>query len=192
MSEKDPNVQSDFMIEKIKERPVNKGKLIRRMLLTAAMAVIFGLVACFTFLALEPVLSGWMNPEKDLPKIYFPEETEEMLPEEMLLENIPDTSLTGNSGIEADPSEQGTETGEVELEEEQIQKILSEINLSVVNYRQMYSALSEYTKTLQKSMVTLTGVTSRTDWLNDVNESTNRASGIIIYNNSVDLFILTD
>ena len=192
MSEKDPNVQSDFMIEKIKERPVNKGKLVRRMLLTAAMAVIFGLVACFTFLALEPVLNGWMNPEKDLPKIYFPEETEEMLPEEMLLENIPDTSLTGNSGIEADPSEQGTETGEVELEEEQIQKILSEINLSVVNYRQMYSALSEYTKTLQKSMVTLTGVTSRTDWLNDVNESTNRASGIIIYNNSVDLFILTD
>ena len=192
MSEKDPNVQSDFMIEKIKERPVNKGKLVRRMLLTAAMAVIFGLVACFTFLALEPVLNGWMNPEKDLPKIYFPEETEEMLPEEMLLENIPDTSLTGNTGIEADPSEQGTETGEVELEEEQIQKILSEINLSVVNYRQMYSALSEYTKTLQKSMVTLTGVTSRTDWLNDVNESTNRASGIIIYNNTVDLFILTD
>ncbi len=192
MSEKDPNVQSDFMIERIKERPVNKGKLIRRMLLTAAMAVIFGLVACFTFLALEPVLNGWMNPEKDLPKIYFPEETEEMLPEEMLLENIPDTSLTGNSEIEADPSEQGTETGEVELEEEQIQKILSEINLSVVNYRQMYSALSEYTKTLQKSMVTLTGVTSRTDWLNDVNESTNRASGIIIYNNTVDLFILTD
>ena len=192
MSEKDPNVQSDFMIEKIKERPVNKGKLVRRMLLTAAMAVIFGLVACFTFLALEPILNGWMNPEKDLPKIYFPEETEEMLPEEMLLENIPDTSLVGSSTEGEDPSEQGSETGEVKLEEEQIQKILSEINLSVVNYRQMYSAMSEYTKNLQKTMVTLTGITSRTDWLNDVNESTNRASGIIIYNNSVDLFILTD
>ena len=192
MSEKDPNVQSDFMIEKIKERPVNKGKLVRRMLLTAAMAVIFGLVACFTFLALEPILNGWMNPEKDLPKIYFPEETEEMLPEEMLLENIPDTSLVDSSTEGEDPSEQGSETGEVKLEEEQIQKILSEINLSVVNYRQMYSAMSEYTKNLQKTMVTLTGITSRTDWLNDVNESTNRASGIIIYNNSVDLFILTD
>ncbi|MBR6478484.1 MAG: serine protease [Lachnospiraceae bacterium] len=192
MSEKDPNVQSDFMIEKIKERPVNKGKLVRRMLLTAAMAVIFGLVACFTFLALEPILNGWMNPEKDLPKIYFPEETEEMLPEEMLLENIPDTSLVSSSTEGTDPSEQGSETGEVKLEEEQIQKILSEINLSVVNYRQMYSAMSEYTKNLQKTMVTLTGITSRTDWLNDVNESTNRASGIIIYNNSVDLFILTD
>ena len=40
MSEKEPNVQSDFMIEKIKERPINKGKLVKRMLLTAAMAVI--------------------------------------------------------------------------------------------------------------------------------------------------------
>ena len=88
MPEKDPNVQSDFMIEKIKERPINKGKLVRRMLLTAAMAVIFGLVACFTFLALEPVLNKWMNPEEELPKVYFPEETEEMSPEEMLLESI--------------------------------------------------------------------------------------------------------
>ena len=47
-----------FMIEKIKERPVNKKKLLRRTLITASMAVIFALVACFTFLVLEPVISN--------------------------------------------------------------------------------------------------------------------------------------
>ena len=55
--------EKKFMIEKIKERPVNKKKLLRRTLITASMAVIFGLVACFTFLVLEPVISNWLYPE---------------------------------------------------------------------------------------------------------------------------------
>ena len=78
MAENETNSQSDFMIEKIKERPINKRKLILRTLTTVLLAIIFGLVACFTFLALEPVLSRWMNPKEELPKVYFPEEKEEM------------------------------------------------------------------------------------------------------------------
>ena len=57
--------EKNFMIEKIKERPVNKKKLLRRTLITASMAVIFGLVACFTFLVLEPVISNWLYPEEE-------------------------------------------------------------------------------------------------------------------------------
>ena len=41
-----------FMIEKIKERPLNKTRLVRRTLVTAVMAVIFGLIACVTFILL--------------------------------------------------------------------------------------------------------------------------------------------
>ena len=51
--------EKKFMIEKIKERPVNKKKLLRRTLITASMAVIFGLVACFTF---RPDLPGIPRP----------------------------------------------------------------------------------------------------------------------------------
>ena len=199
MSEKDPNVQSDFMIEKIKERPINKAKLIRRMLITAAMAVIFGLVACFTFLGLEPVLNRWMNPEEELPKVYFPEETEEMSPEEMLLESISmmdptEESSSAEEGTEdsSDPEDPYSKAQNEGLTEERIQEILSEMKLGVVNYRQMYAAMTEYTKNLQKSMVTLTGITSRVDWFNDVNESTNKSSGIIIFNNTKELLILTN
>ena len=46
MPENGQEKQSDFMIEKIKERPLNKKKLLRRTVITACMAVIFGLVAC--------------------------------------------------------------------------------------------------------------------------------------------------
>ena len=57
--------QNDFMVEKIKVKPVNKKKLIRRTLITISMAIIFGMVACITFLVLEPVFSNWLNPEEE-------------------------------------------------------------------------------------------------------------------------------
>lgn len=190
MAEKDPNAQSDFMIEKIKERPINKGKLVRRMLFTAAMAVLFGLVACVIFLSLEPILSRWMNPEKELPKIYFPEETEEMSPEEMLIESPQETVAPTNPPVVRGPEEMDPYAPE--LTEEQIRDILSQIQLDQINYRQMYNAMSEYARQMQKSMVTLTGITSRVDWFDNVNEMKNRASGIIIVNNTKELMILTD
>ena len=40
-----PSVQAEFMREKIKQKPVNKKKLLRRTVITAVMAVVFGLVA---------------------------------------------------------------------------------------------------------------------------------------------------
>ena len=183
MPDKEPNSQSEFMIEKIKERPINKKKLVFRTLITVAMAVIFGLVACFTFLALEPILNNWMNPKEELPKIYFPEESEEMTPEDMLSGNISDS-------IEDDPSLQDSDN--LELNDEEIQQIVGRVRLTLPHYRQMYSALANYSVILQKSVVTLTGIQSHVDWLNDINESENRSSGVIIANNTQELLILTD
>lgn len=180
MPETEQNKQSDFMIEKIKERPVNKKKLLRRTIITAAMAVIFGLIACLTFLILEPVFNNWLYPEEDPPIIVFPEETDEMLPKDMVVEE--ETK---------EPSLQET-VESVILEEEQIRKILSNISLDVNNYKQLYKSLSEYSSGLVKSMVTVTGVTSDTDWFNTVYESKNQTSGAIIYNNGKELVILAD
>ena len=50
MPDLEQKAQNDFVIEKIKVKPVNKKKLMRRMVITVALAVIFGLVACVTFL----------------------------------------------------------------------------------------------------------------------------------------------
>ena len=82
------NEQKEFIIEKIKERPVNRKKLMRRTITTAAMAVIFGLIACFTFLILEPIISNWLYPEEEPEQIQLQEElvSEEMHPEDMMLE----------------------------------------------------------------------------------------------------------
>lgn len=186
MPEKESNLpQSDFMIEKIKERPISRRKLLRRTLITVAMAVIFGLVACFTFFALEPVLSNWMNPKETLPPVYFPEEKEEMSPEEMMSDNIPPEASPSPNGNPENPEG-------ITLSEEQIQNIFAAVRLDLTNYGQLYSALSDYTAELKKSMVTLTGISSRVDWFNDINESAKRSSGIIIANNTKELLILAD
>ena len=52
----------EFLQEKIKERPIDKKKLLQRTVITASLALLFGLVACLTFLLLEPVLNNWLYP----------------------------------------------------------------------------------------------------------------------------------
>lgn len=185
MAEKEPSPQSDFMIERIKERPISKTKLFRRTVITIVMAILFGLVACFTFFALEPVLSNWMNPKEEPPQIFFPEEVDEKSPEDMLSDNNSPDNNSNPAGVSWDSE------GLI-LEEQQILEILSEVHLNLENYDQLYDALAEYAQTLQKTMVTLTGISSRVDWFNDVDESANRSSGVIIANNTQELLILTD
>lgn len=179
MPEEEQKSQSSFMIEKIKERPINKKKLIRKTLTTALMAVMFGLIACVTFLLLEPILSNWIYPEEEPQVIIFPEDLDEMTPEQMLSENMQQEN-------------QNSDNGEVSLEQEQIQEILDEIAIDTDSYRQMYSVLSHYVSELNRCMVTITGVTSNIDWFNDVQESSNQTSGAIVANNGRDLLIITE
>lgn len=182
--------QDNFMIEKIKQRPINKRRLIRRTLITASMAVIFGLIACFTFLILEPVISNWLYPEEKPEAIIFPEEPEEMLPEEMLEEYIqPSPSPTPTP---VPDSEENMESERVELDEEQVQEILDHVVLDMDDYQQLYKVLSGYVEQLSRYMVVVTGTNSSTDWFANVYESKRDTSGTIIGNNGKELLILTD
>lgn len=183
MAERQQDNQSDFLVEKIKQRPINRRKLIRRTILTASMAVIFGLIACFTFLVLQPVINNWLYPEEEPDVVVFPEDQEEMLPEEMLAENLPAES--------PEPTEE-PESAPVELEQEQIEKILSSVVLNKQNYQELYAALADYVTDLERSMVTVTALSSNIDWFNTVQESKNQTSGIIINNNGIELLILTN
>lgn len=177
---KESDSQRDFMVEKIKERPMNRRRLFRRTLITAAMAVVFGTIACVTFLILEPVISNWLYPEEEPAPIVFPEDQEEMNPEDMLSENI------------QDDNEHETDGNKNPIEQAQLNDILSNIILNKDNYRQIYSALSIYVAEMNHSIVTVTGVSSNIDWFNNVEESKNQSSGIIIANNGRELLALAD
>ncbi|MCI8798990.1 S1C family serine protease [Acetatifactor muris] len=195
MSDLKQNNQNDFITEKIKVRPVNKKKLIRRTIITISMAIIFGLVACVTFLVLEPVISNWLYPKKEpeTQTVRFPEDKEEMSPEEMLAENLPTESPEPTPEPTPTPEPvQDPEEGKVVLGEEQVQEILSQVTLDLKHYKEMYAALSVYAEELSCYIVTVTAVTSNIDWLNDVQESRNQCSGVIVSENGLELLILTD
>lgn len=192
MSDKESGNQNDFMIEKIKQRPINRKKLIRRTILTASMAVIFGMIACVTFLVLEPVINNWLYPEEEPQVIVFPEDQKEMSPEEMLAENLPTESPV--------PTEE-PETGGNTLEQEQIDEILSHVTLDKDSYIQLYEGLHHFIydtedvsgkPSISQYMVTIRGISSNIDWFNNVQESDSHASGVIIADNGKDFLILVD
>lgn len=210
MPDKEQNNQSDFLIEKIKTRPINRKKLIRRTVITAAMAVIFGLIACVTFLVLEPIISNWLYPEEDPQYVIFPEDQEEMSPEEMLAENLPAESPSPTpQAEETDPdSELDPEQMQEDAQEQvlrQMQELLDSVELGVDDYMQLYSALQdiiyhdrfsedgeEYTAALSQHIVTVRGVTSNIDWFDNVQESSNQTSGVIVADNGKELLILVN
>ncbi len=171
-----PSVQSDFLREKMKQRPVNKKKLLRRTIVTAVMAVVFSIVACLTFLLLEPVINNWLYPPEEAKEVQFPEETitEEMNPEDMLTEEEPE---------EEDP---------IELVDEQIRELLSQVTFGLEEYGNVYQELSELAQKVSRAIVTVTGVTSDVDWFNNTYESEAVASGVIVANNGRAMLVLVN
>ena len=176
-----PSVQTEFMREKIKQKPVNKKKLLRRTVITAVMAVVFGLVACFTFLVLEPVISNRLYPEEEPKEVAFPEETpiEEMKPEDMLV-------------TEADAEPQTPDQVDLEMVDEQIQEVLSQVDrdFTLEDYQSIYGELRTLADDACRAVVTVAGVTSDVDWFNNIYENVASASGVIVANNEKALLIL--
>lgn len=161
----------DFMREQIKERPINKKKLLRRTIITASMAVVFGLVACLTVLVLEPVINNWLYPEEKPEQVVLPQETEEMLPEDMVLD---DTQLQ--------QEEEPEHPIEIQTKEED----------GLVSQKKIYDRMREVSKEASRALVTVTGVSSDKDWFDNQYESEGQSAGVIVADNGLEYLILTD
>ena len=59
----------EFISEKIKEKPVNKKKLVYHVCFVVLLAVLFGIVASVTFVLCQPKIDGMLHPKED-PTIY--------------------------------------------------------------------------------------------------------------------------
>ena len=167
MADFEQNQNYEMIKERMKERPINRKKLMRRTVITVSMAIIFGVFACFTFLVLEPVFSNLLNPKPEPEEIVLPEEVEEILPEDMLI-------------TEEKPQPETTI---------QIQKYELDI---MDTYNNTYEELYKVVQNLQKSMVTVTEVSQDVDWFNNAYENKGQYQGIIFANSNTQLFILID
>ena len=170
MEEINNQEEYELIRERIKTRPINRKKLIRRTVITAAMAVIFGVLACITFIVLEPVFSNMLTPEEEpvASEVKIPIDEEEILPEDMILEE-----------------EEETTTQIIYQEKERTTTVLED-------YNELYDEIYNLSKVCQKSVVKVAGVNQDVDWFNDAYESKEVTSGLIIANNGIELLILTD
>ena len=170
MEEINNQEEYELIRERIKTRPINRKKLIRRTVITAAMAVIFGVLACITFLVLEPVFSNMLTPEEEpvASEVKIPIDEEEILPEDMILED-----------------EEETRTQIIYQEKERTTTVLED-------YNALYDEIYNLSKNCQKSVVKVAGVSQDVDWFNVAYESKEVTTGLIIANNGIELLILTD
>jgi len=178
MADKDQLQESDFLREKIKERPLNKKKLLKQTLLTALSGLMFALIASVTFIILEPVISKTISPEETPVVVEFPDEvdiSDEIAPEDMLVVEKPEE-------IEVNPAEA----------DEHIEEVVAGIQWGIDDYRKLSDSVVNFVYEKQKSLVTVTGAVSNTDWFNETYESEKATSGVIFFDNEVDLLILVD
>lgn len=179
----------EFLQEKIKERPIDKKKLLQKTLITASMALVFGLVACLTFLLLEPVLNNWLYPEEEPQTVTFPQEKDEMLPEDMLTEGQTTTAAESETESVEETTVPQTATAQTEQQTESASEEPQQVYLN--EYQALYDSLKQVYQDAASSIVTVTGVKSDVDWFNNTYQSEGSIAGVIIANNNRELLILT-
>ncbi len=144
--------------------------------MTVSFAVIFGLIACVTFLVLEPVFSNWLYPEEEPKPVTFPQVEEEILPEDMVQT---DSQLEEN-------------LEDIEQEQVVTETIVEKVELEISDYQLLYNKLYTVSKECSRSIVTVTGVKLDVDWFNNPYVSKGQASGLIIADKGKGLLILAD
>ncbi len=176
---KEKLADTGFISEKIKQRPINRAKLLRRTAITFFLAIVFGIVACFTFLYLQPVFSDRLYPEAEPEKISFPEENvqDELTPEEMFADE--------NAILEVEA--QNLEASQ----KDQIDEAIASYTFNASDYAKMMSSLKSVATDVSKSLVTVTAVSSDTNWFSESFESSGSASGVIVANNVTNYYIVT-
>ena len=164
-----------FVQEEIKKRPINRKKIIRRMMVIAIMAAVFGSVACLFFLLLEPVFNRMLYPEEAVTGVTYPEETEteELTPEEMLVNE-----------------EEKAATEEQERIRAEVEKILADKEKEAGSAGRIYGSLRAAALKARYFLVDVSEITSDTDWFNDPYETRGTVSGMVIAKTDSELQVL--
>lgn len=169
MSEEKDKEEFSFMKEKIKAKPINKKKLLLKVAGTVVLAVLFGVVASFTFVITSPIAEKKYGEKEEIPSVTIPRDDEaEQNP-------APETTPTPTPVPSNPPA-----------------VIQQTVGIEVDDYRKLYNKLYEVAVGLDKSLVTVTAVSNNVDWFNIPYTNQGKGSGIIVAENGIEYMILTD
>ena len=170
-----------FLREQIKQRPINKKRLLRRTMITVALAVVFGLVACLVFLLFLPRINNRLNPEPEPETIAFPAEEQEMQPEEMVAS---DAEI--ETGVAAAAIAENIQDAEV------FEQLIENYTFRTSDYEDLHTALKQVAEEALRSTVTVTGTSAASDWFNDPYIRRGESTGLVVADNRVETLILAD
>lgn len=203
-------VNTDFMVEEIRQRPVNRKRLIRRTVTTSFLAVLFGAIACAVFLLLEPVLNSWLYPAETPNPVVFPTETQEgeLSPEEMIaaekdLQKAEAEEAVNQAVSQLDISKLNTSQIEDSIREDLFHKLQRQISEEIAVQMEAQEAQGSVPEVSEEppdnamrqvlhSVVTVTGIKSGVDWTGEIFENSGRTSGLIVADTGEALLILVN
>ena len=183
---------SDFIKEKIKDRPVDKKKLAKRIGLTALTAVVFGIVSAVTF---SIVYAHMAHNDNSVKEVSLSGSEPEIIPEDAVSENNPEVTLSENTADQTakeTPSEnepgENTFSGRSTI----INNITNNVDMSPESYSRLYKSVHDVAASAARSLVTVRATTTDTDWFENPYENGNTSVGMIIADNGRQLLILAD
>lgn len=150
----------DFIREKIKQKPVNKKRMMMRIGVSALCGLVFSGVVCVVLVLFAPMLQNYINA----------------------------------SAVDEDTQTEINITTETQKDEntEQVIVIPPNMDLSISDYQTLQDELYKIGNETNKSIVTVCGVASETEWLENAFETGGQGSGVIIAEDENYLYILTE
>lgn len=175
----------DFITETIKKKPINKKRVFGKIIFTFCLAVMFGVVSCVAFMLAYPHIKA-----KLMPEITADETKVVSLQEEEPTED-PEKKETETKKTEEVEAEKAAERKPAEVVTQVVQKVEKvEKNLDVSDYKLLYTQMSNVAHDVRKSLVTVTGVFSDTDWFMNPYEDNKATSGVIVADNGKEMLIV--
>lgn len=165
-----------FLTEKIKDKPINKRRVVIRLASTIGFAIIFGLTAAMVYTVAVRHAGNFLYPESLEPVT--------------ISDNSEEAAVSGSQVISENSISDDVE--KEEPKEQVINQIVEHVDVTVDDYEKLYEALNEIATQAGKSVVTVTSVSSDTDWFQNTYENKNQGAGLIIAENGKELLILAD
>ena len=199
-----------FIKETIKERPVNKKKILMRIIMVVICALIFGAVSAAVFLITVrhymPQNTGSTETHVNIPRdedvepVSVDEAESEESTENGSTEEAEQVTEASTEAVAVSDNDSGkdpsADNGEGEDGEDRekvtVSYITEHVSLSVEDYKSLYRTLRNVAAEAGKSIVTVNAVTSDTDWFENPYENTHSLSGLVVANNGKDLLILSE
>ena len=190
---KDKNTKSKgeytFMRQVIKEPPRKTEMILKKIAAILVSGIAIGVIAAITFVH---VLPYFQTDEPD-SKIEFPDD--DYTGEQPGDSSEDDSNLSGtqngDSSGDADENSNGN-LGDDPNASSNVQPTICPEKLTLDGFRQVYEEIVDVAEQSEKALVVVQGITSEVDWMNNSYENKTQVSGILVAENVVNYYVLTE